>query len=472
MKRLIPMPTEIKEKTGICKKAENITVVRAEGLAEEAYIMTASPEGIVIGASGAAGEFYAKKTWEQLSLLYGKELPCFEIADKPFFGYRSFMLDSARHFISVDEIKKIADIASRFKFNRFHWHLSDDQGFRIQLDNFPELVVKGSTRPGDHYRNLPKNDTPHGGFYTKNEIREIVAYCRERHIEIVPEIDMPGHVSAILCTYPQYHCGKKPVEIKTKEGIFEDIFCAGNEDTYTFIYKLLDEITGLFPFEYFHIGGDEAPKTHWKTCPDCRAKMRELGLTDANDLQVYFGNRVARYLRSKGKKVIMWNDILKGKGLDDDIAVQRWMDIKNRSTPETNNGRMTIASDFRPYYCDYPYEMYPLKDVYSFDSLAVKGLTPGGRKNILGVESPVWLEFINTDERLEYLIFPRWFAVADTAWHGTPKGNYKDFRESCSLFCEALKKEKIHPAPETDWDMSTYKRIKGTAGFFLPKKGE
>lgn len=470
MKRIIPQPIEIKEKSGTCKKPDTITTVRADGLGDEAYFITSSEDGIVIGASSPAGEFYAKKTLEQLRLLYPNEFPCFEIKDAPFFDYRGFMLDSARHFIRVDEIKKIVEIASRFKFNRFHWHLSDDQGFRIQLDSFPELVSKGSIRPGDTYRNLPKTNAPYGGFYTKDEIRQIVAFCQERCIEVIPEIDMPGHVSAILYTYPQYHCEQKPVEIKTKEGIFEDIFCAGNEETYRFIYRLLDEITELFPFEYFHIGGDEAPKEHWKKCPDCQAKMKALGITDENDFQVYFGNTVAEYLRKKGKKAIMWNDILKGKGLDNDITVQRWMDLKNRSTPETNAGRATIASDFRPYYCDYPYEMYPLKDVYSFDPLGTKGLTEEGKKHVIGVESPVWLEFINTDERLEYLIFPRWFAVADTAWHGAPKGNYEDFRNSCSALCKELQKENIHPAPEKDWDMNAAKRLKGTAGFFLPKK--
>ncbi len=471
MKRLIPQPLSAEYKNGCCNDGEKITCFKKQYGSEEAYTLSVEKDGIKIEAQSPAGEFYAEKTLEQFKILYGDTLPCVTIEDKPYFSYRGFMLDSARHFISVAEIKKIVDTASRFKLNRFHWHLSDDQGFRIQLDGFPELTEKGSVRPGDTYRNLPKTDKPYGGFYTKDEIREIVAYCRERFIEVIPEIDVPGHVSAILYTYPQYHCGKKPVDIKTKEGIFEGIFCAGNEETYRFIFALLDEITELFPYEYFHLGGDEAPKKHWKACPDCQKKMKELGLTDENDLQVYFGNRIADYLKSKGKKVVMWNDILKGKGLSKDVTVQRWMDIKNLSAPETNSGRQTIASDFRPYYCDYPYEMFPLKNVYKFDPLAKKGLTDAGKKNVIGIESPIWLEFINTDERLEYLIFPRWFAVADTAWGYGRKTDYADFAESCEVFCRALKKEGCSAAPSKNRDPNVLKRLFGTAGFFIPKNG-
>lgn len=469
MKRLIPQPLSAEHTGGVYRLPLGVKYNKARLSSDEAYRLTVTENEITVESQSPAGEFYANKTLEQLRLLYGTVLPCVKIEDAPYFSFRGFMLDSSRHFISVPELKKIIDIASRFKFNRFHWHLSDDQGFRIQLDSFPELTSVGSVRPGDSYRNLPKTDAPYGGFYTKDEIRDIVAYCKERFIEVIPEIDMPGHVSAILHTYPQYHCGQKPVEIKTKEGIFEDIFCAGNDETYKFIYALLDEITELFPYEYFHIGGDEAPKKHWKECPDCQRKMKELGITDENDLQIYFGNTVAAYLKSKGKKVIMWNDILKGKGLDKDVTVQKWMDIKNLSAPETNAGRQTIASDFRPYYCDYPYEMYPLNDVYKFDPLGTKGLTESGRKNIIGVESPVWFEFINTDKRLEYLVFPRWFAAADTAWGYGRKGSYGEFKDTCADLCAALKKEGVNSAPQKDWDPAPVRRLYGTAKFFIPK---
>lgn len=470
MKRIIPQPFFTEYTGGICGAPDSITIENTHMSVDGEYELAVNADGVAIKAQAENGVFYAKKTLEQLKLLYGGDIPCVNIKDMPRFAHRGFMLDCSRHFITVNEIKRLVDAASRFKFNRFHWHLSDDQGFRIQLDGFPELAEKGSVRPGDAYRNLPKTDKPCGGFYTKDEIRDIVAFCKERFIEVIPEIDMPGHVSAILHTYPEYHCEKKPVEIKTKEGIFEDIFCAGNEKTYNFIYSLLDEITELFPFEYFHLGGDEAPKAHWKSCPDCQAKMKSLGITDENDLQVFFGNRIAAYLNSKGKKAIMWNDILKGKGLDADITVQRWMDIKNRTVPEMNAGRKTVVSNFRPYYCDYPYEMYPLREVYGFDPLGARGLDMGGKAAVIGIESPVWLEFINTDERLEYLVFPRWFAVADTAWGGSRKGAYADFKKSCAEICAALNREGVNTAPEKDWDKNLIGRLAGTVGFFMPRK--
>lgn len=471
MVRLIPNPKKIKLSEGKCSHPDNIKFYSGDFENSEAYSIKITEKDICVRFSSSAGKFYSEKTLEQLCAFYPDGLPCLEIEDYPTFAHRGFMLDSARHFIPVDEIKKIADINSTLKFNRFHWHLSDDQGFRIELDTLRELTEKGSVRPGDSFRLLPKTTVPHSGYYTKEEIREVVDYCKERHIQIIPEIDMPGHVSAILHVYPQYHCGKVPVEIKTKEGIFPDIFCAGNPETYDFIYKLLDEVTELFPFEYFHIGGDEAPKTHWKKCPQCQSKMKELGIKTENDFQVYFGNTVARYLMSKNKKVIMWNDILKGNGLDKNVTVQRWMDIKNVTLPETNSGRDTVISDFKPYYADYPYEMFPLKSVYSFDPLGSKGLNQVGKKSILGIESPVWLEFIDTAEKLEYMIYPRWFAVADTAWCHNQKGNYSEFKKSCVTLCNSFYGDKINYAPAHSLDPSLFKRLCGTLKFFKKDKG-
>ncbi len=463
MIRLVPQPQIIKEKGGFCKSNEMICVKNMSFTNKDAYRIVAD-EKITIYAGDERGFFYAQKTIKQLNALYGESIPRCEIEDCPVFSYRGFMLDCARHMIDFDEIKKFIDLASDLKLNKFHWHLSDDQGFRIELETIPELTEKGSVRNGDNFGSMCKSDKPYGGYYTKKQIAEIVEYCKERYIDVIPEIDIPGHSSAILHVFPELSCKKEPVEVKMRQGIYKDNFCIGNADTFEFIKKLLDELCDMFPYEYFHIGGDEAPNDYREDCPLCNNALKENGLKNFNELQCVFSNKISDYLKTKGKKAIVWNDILKGKKLDSDIVIQRWMDKKNLAPEYANRGSKVIISDFSPYYFDYPYGMYPLQKVYSYNPLGNKVLDKNGRKNIIGTEAPMWTEFVDNPQRLEYMLVPRWFAFAENSWTEQKNKDYPSFKEATQLLTNSM--TDFNVAPLCDWDMPKLKRLSDTASFF------
>lgn len=467
MIRIIPQPKEITLSNSVCKNAENITCMTDKSIkSEEGYRLEIKPDGVYLYASGEKGFFYGRMTLRQLEIAESGTLPCLTVNDEPAFTYRGFMLDSARHMISVEEIKKMADAAALLKFNRFHWHLSDDQGFRIQLDSFPELTEKGSVRSGDNFGSMCRSEKEYGGFYTKDEIRDIIAYCAERYIEVIPEIDMPGHTSAILHVFPELSCRKQPVEIKTRQGIYKDNLCIGNKNTLEFIKKLLDELCELFPGKYFHIGGDEAPDDYRQDCPECQKMIKERGLSGSAELRCVLADTVNEHLKEKGKKAIVWNDILKGGNIDGDITVQRWMDPKKEAFKAANEGNKIIISDFNPYYFDYPYGMYPLKNVYKHNPSGDKALTENGRKNIIGIETPVWTEFIDNPERLEYLTFPRWLAVSESAWSDQSVKDYKAFRTAAAKLSDYLNGIGYRGAPEKDWDMPPLRRLSDIIKFF------
>ena len=466
MIRLIPQPKEIKELGSFCKNPENITLTEDSTVKAESYRLAINEDGITISASEEKGFFYGKMTLRQLETQCGGKLPCAEINDEPAFPYRGFMLDCARHMISTDEIKKMVDVAAELKLNYFHWHLSDDQGFRIELDSYPELTKRGSVRKCDNFGAMCRSDKPYSGYFTKAEIKEIIAYCAERFIEVIPEIDMPGHTSAILHVFPELSCKKEPVEVKTRQGIYKDNLCIGREETFEFARKLLDELCELFPCRFFHIGGDEAPDDYRKDCPDCQREIKKNGLSSSAELQCLFANRVKEYLKTKGKTAIVWNDILKGGCIDKDTFVQRWMDPKNMALTAANAGNKVIISDFKPYYFDYPYGMYPLRDVYKLNPTGYKQLTAAGRGNIVGTETPLWTEFIDNADRAEYLTLPRWFAFAENAWTPQDGKDYKAFRAAAHKYAEALGKCGYNCAPEADWDMPPHRRLADTAKFF------
>lgn len=466
MIRIIPQPETVIEKNGVCQSEDNISFVADSHIVSEGYRAVISPDGVKIYASDERGFFYGKMTLEQLKIQSGGTLPCAEISDRPEYAYRGFMLDSARHMISVSEIKKMIDAAAMLKLNKFHWHLSDDQGFRIELDSFPELTEKGSVRKGDNFGSICRSDKEYSGYYTKAEIREIIAYCREKFIDVIPEIDMPGHTSAILHVYPNLSCRKEPVEVKNRQGIYKDNLCMGNPETLGFIKTLLDELCELFDSEYFHIGGDEAPDEYRKTCPDCQKMIKENNLESTAALQCFFAEQVKTYLETKGRKAIVWNDILKGGMVDKSITVQRWMDAKNNAFKAANSGNKVIVSDFRPYYFDYPYGMYPLKNVYRHNPVKNKALTPEGVKNIIGVEAPLWTEFVDNPERLEYLCFPRWLAFAETAWSAPHNKNYAQFKSVALTLCDKMKMDGYNCADKNDMDMPLHKRLSDVIKFF------
>lgn len=467
MIRLIPQPKELIEKNGVCGNPENIVKIKDSTVkSSEGYRLDVTVDGIYIYASSDNGFFYAKMTLKQLKLLYKGKLPCLTVKDEPEFKYRGFMLDCARHMISVDEIKKMIDMAAMLKLNRFHWHLSDDQGFRIELESFPQLTEQGSVRKCDNFGSMCRSDKPYSGYFTKAEIKDIITYCAERFIEVIPEIDMPGHSSAILHVFPELSCRKEPVEVKTRQGIYKDNFCIGKAETAEFLKKLLDELCELFEYEYFHIGGDEAPDDYRKNCPDCQRMIKEKGLLNSAELQCVFANEIKEYLKAKGRKSVVWNDILKGGKLDRDITVQRWMDPKNNAIRAANNGNKVIVSDFKPYYFDYPYGMYPLQQVYDFNPKGYKELTETGRKNIIGTETPLWTEFVDNPERLEYLCLPRWLAFAENSWTPQDGKDYRQFKPAAEKLSKELKVLGYNCAPVKDFDMSVPKRLYDTAKFF------
>lgn len=467
MIRLIPQPAALKETGGFCLPgAKAVYETDASVKGSESYALSVREDGITVRASSPAGLFYGKTTVRQLTELYPSGIPCLEIKDSPLYPYRGFMIDSARHMQSVDELKKMIELASSLKFNRFHWHISDDQGFRVELDSFPGLTRDGSIRDGDNFGSFCSSDEKYGGYYTKEEIRDIIAFCSERFIEVIPEIDMPGHTSAILHVFPQLGCKKEPVEIKQRQGIYKDNLCIGNPETAGFIRRLLDELCELFPGGYFHIGGDEAPNDNRRTCALCNEALKKYGITDFAALQCRFADSVAEYLASKGKKTIVWNDLLKGGSVNRNITVQKWMDMKNRSFDAANEGSPVIVSDFNPYYADYPYGMHTLEALYRNNPRGSRTLTAQGRKNIKGIEIPVWTEYIDTPEKLEFLCIPRWFAAAENGWTADYRKSFIRFLSVCKKLCGALEQKGYSPAPAKVYLMNPLLRPHDTSSFF------
>ncbi len=416
---------------------------------------------ILVKFSDEQGKFYAEKTIEQLKNS-GKKIPDCIIKDLPQFSHRGFMLDPCRHFFTVDEIKKIIDAAAYLKMNVFHWHLSDDQGFRIESKKFPLLNEIGSHRKNSLFGRTNEG-TPHSGFFTQEEIRDVVAYCKERHIDVIPEIDLPGHTMAIIASYPELSCEKEKIDVCMKQGIFADILCAGNEKVYEFIFELLDEIIPLFPSEYFHIGGDEVPKTKWKKCPDCQKKLEEENLKNFDELQGYFMNRISSYLLSKNKKPIMWNDTLKsGKINYENTVIQHWLHDKKIMEDFITNGGGYIESDFFHFYSDYPYHMTPLKKVYNFSAEKAE--------NLLGVETPAWSEYIRDFNKLSFMLFPRICAVAEIGWTKNENKNYDRFYENLEYFYPYFKSQGIHPADLKLVNPNSLKRLGGTIKYWCAKR--
>ena len=436
---LIPYPNEVKffgHKNEI--NFSEISFEKVENkFKKDEYEIEIRDGKISVKFSDEQGKFYAEKTIEQLKNSEEKISDCI-IKDSPGFSHRGFMLDPCRHFLSTDETKKIIDAAAYLKMNVFHWHLSDDQGFRIESKKFPLLNEIGSYRKNSLFGGTNENK-PHGGFFTQEEIKDIVNYCKERHIEVIPEIDLPGHTIAIIASYPELSCRKEKIDVCMKQGIFPTILCAGNEKVYKFVYELLDEIIPLFPSEYFHIGGDEVPKKNWKSCDDCKRKMEEENLQNFHELQGYFMNRIAEFLLSRNKTPIMWNDTLKsGKINNKTTVIQHWLHNKDIMESFIADGGKYIESDFFHFYSDYPYDMTPLKKVYNFKAKKTE--------NLSGVEMPAWSEYIRDFDKLSFMLFPRICAVSEIAWTRNENKNYDRFYENLNHLYSYFKSQGINPA--------------------------
>ena len=364
------------------------------------------------------------------------------------FAYRSLHLDCARHFFSVETVKKVIKGISFGNMNILHWHLSDDHAWRIESKKFPKLH-EGS-----------------GQYYTQEEIREIIDYARERDIEVIPEIDMPGHNLALLSAFPEYSCKAEPVTPAKARGVYKTILCAGKEETYTFVEALLDEMIPLFDSKYFHIGGDEAPKDEWKECPHCNAKMKKLGLNSYEDLQGYFTSQICEILRKHGKTPICWNDALLAKNIPEDVMIQYWtIDYAKEMKDFVGNGGKWIYSDMFELYLDYPYSMIPLKKVYEFEPHLYK-YDISMMDNLIGFEACTWTEHIDNEQKLCEHIFPRVYALAERA-NGEEHTDYEAFKERVREKTKLLEKAGIPYTKEEWWDPKGKERRDDAIQFYL-----
>ncbi len=413
----------------------------------EGYCLKINSEGITVSASDENGAFYGAVTLK-IMLMQAKTaggvavLNGAYIYDYPKFTYRGGMMDESRHFFGVEAVKRALDSMALLKLNKFHWHLSDDQGYRIESEVFPLLNEISSKRQYEflggaeilsRIPGLQKSGGEYFHYYKKDEIREVVEYAKKLCIDIIPEIDLPGHTVAILAAYPELSCLKENYEVFCENGITKDVLCAGQDKTYEFVEKLLTEVCELFPYEYFHMGGDEAAKGHkiWENqCPVCQAKMKELGFDKGKDLQVYFNNRVNEMLKKLGKKSIEWNDGI-GENTDSDITGHYWILRTPAWIKKENDKRKFIVSSCPTMYFDYSYAVSPLKKVYNYN-VAKSGFV--NERNVLGVEFESWSEFIDTENAWQFAVYPRIFALAEVAWTEDKLKNYKDFYKRLEFF--------------------------------------
>ena len=456
MLNIIPKPqsvTEYGSKRII--KEKDICFKKDESFLDETYEIEITKDKAEITYKTEKGKFYALQTLRQITDKEGKA-PLLKIRDFPRFAFRGFMIDSARHMQTIDEIKAYIEAAASFKFNYFHWHLCDDQGVRFECEKYPLLNEIGSYRKGHGFGS--KNEEVYGGYYTKEEIRDVIAFCKERHIEVIPEFDIPGHTVALIASYPELSCRGEKIEVETTPGIHKDILCAGKESTFEFCFGVLDEIIELFPCEYVHIGGDEAPKVRWNKCPHCQKRMKEENLENAEKLQGYFTKRIVDYVESKGKKAICWNESLNSDMLSKNVVVADWLDKGHKSEPFANSGGRIIIEDFFAYYLDYPYGMTPLKKTYKFDPF-LKDLDENGRRNVWGVETPIWTEFVDDFDRMSYMCFPRMIAVAESGWTNWENRDYKSFKKRAESKREELETLGIKMADSKKWDPMPHKKL-------------
>ena len=430
-------------------------------IADEAYTLSVSyKDGVQIEAGTPSGFFYAIQTLQQLlpvEIYTGKPadkktkwtIAPVKIQDRPRFAYRGMHLDCARHFFSIDEVKKYIDVMAMFKMNRFHWHLTEDQGWRIEIKKYPRLTEVGAWRDGTCIgKDFDSSDgIRYGGFYTQEQMKEIVAYAAERGITVIPELDLPGHMLAALASYPELGCTGGPYAVWQRWGITNDILCAGNEKVYEFLEDVLSEICDIFPSEYIHIGGDECFLSElddpWDKCPKCIAKMEELGIErgpqEKHYLQNYVTARMQSFLQSKGRKIIGWDEILEGE-LAPGATVMSWRGTSG-GIKAASKGFDAIMTPYDYLYFDY-YQtrerdkeplaiggFLPLETVYGYDPL--DGITAGAEKHILGVQANLWTEYITSNEYLEYMLLPRMCALSELQW--TPKENKEWDRFNASL---------------------------------------
>jgi hexosaminidase len=429
---------------------------------KDAYSLTVGKDGVTVEGDSYAATFYGIQSLIQLlptaattQQAPNLTVPFITIQDYPRFSYRGMHLDVARHFFEPAFVKRYIDYLALHKLNYFHWHLTDDQGWRIEIKKYPDLASKGGFREGTligRYPGTGNDNLRYGGFYTQEEVREIVKYAADRHITVVPEIEMPGHASAAIAAYPWLSCfPEKETVIPTKAsekskqgtgkkvqetwGVFEDIFCAGKDSTFDFLQNVLDEVLTLFPSPYIHVGGDEAPKDHWKICPHCQARMKAEGLKNEHELQSYFIQRMEKYLNSKERTLIGWDEILEG-GLAPNAVVMSWRGQKG-GIEAAKQKHKVIMTPGNPVYFDHKQAQKedsvtfggfnPIEKVYAYEPIP-KELSAADAPYVLGAQANLWTEYVKYPSKVEYMVLPRMSALAEVLWTAQEKKNWAGFQ--------------------------------------------
>lgn len=423
------------------KAAAIVLTIDPKVAGAEAYRLSVNNKQVTIAASTPAGVFYGIQTLRKsLPVQTTGEaivLPAVTVADAPRFGYRGMMLDCARHFFPLSFVKKFIDILAMHNMNVFHWHLTEDQGWRLEIKSHPELTAKSSMRSGTVIgHNATVDDSiPHGGFYTQQEAREIVEYARQRHITVIPEIDMPGHMLAALAAYPELGCTGGPYEVGHRWGVYKDVLCLGKESTYKFVQDVIDEVVEIFPAKYFHIGGDESPTVMWEKCPKCLQKAKDEN-TDIKHLQQYFTNRVEKYLNGKGKSIIGWDEILEGK-INQSATIMSWRGVEPGLKAAKQGHDVIMTPSSHVYFDHYQAKdtkhepdaiggCSPVEKVYSYEPLP-DTLSAEAKNRIKGVQANLWTEYIPFTTQAEYMVLPRMAALAEVQWTPVAKKNFDDF---------------------------------------------
>ena len=415
----------------------------AAGIPPEGYRIDISARRAQLSAGDDAGLFYGLQTLLQLADERGN-LPCVSIEDHPRYRYRGLHLDVCRHFFPVRFIKHYLDWMASCKLNTFHWHLTDDQGWRIEIKRYPRLTEIGGYRTrtqigGFHEDPITYEQGRYGGYYTQDEIREVVAYAAERHIAVIPEIEMPGHATAALAAYPELACGHGPKSFETsgRWGVLDDVFCPGKEQTFEFLEGVLDEVLELFPSKLIHIGGDECPRVRWKECPDCRTRMEDEGIEDEAGLQTYLTLRIGRHLEAKGRRLIGWDEILDGE-LAPGAVVMSWRGTRGGIAAARRRHEVIMTPSTYLYFDKKATDSYdepvslsssllPLEKIYGYDP--DEGIAPEDRRYLLGVQANLWTEFIRTEGRASFQLLPRIYALAEIAWSPVERKSWREFSE-------------------------------------------
>ncbi|MBJ6142281.1 family 20 glycosylhydrolase [Hymenobacter sp. BT559] len=416
----------------------------ADTLGPEGYALSVQPTQVVLAANQPQGLFLGTQTIRQLlpaQRTLGANLPAVEVADKPRYQWRGMHLDVSRHFFPTEFVKQYIDYLALHKMNTFHWHLTDDQGWRIEIKKYPKLTTLGGFREGTligHYgAKVPEYDNVrYGGFYTQEQIKEVVKYAQDRYITVVPEIEMPGHALAALTAYPELSCTGGPFKVGQTWGVYDDIFCAGNEQTFAFLQDVLTEVMPLFPSKTVHIGGDEAPKTRWKVCHKCQARIKAEHLKDEHELQSYFVQRMEKFVNSKGKTIMGWDEILEG-GLAPNAAVMSWRGMEGGTAAAKQKHQVVMTPGEFVYFDHAQGEVsleplniggyLPLEKVYSFEPTPSE-LSADEKKYILGAQANLWTEYIPTTQQVEYMVLPRMSALAEVLWTPARQKNWESFK--------------------------------------------